>query len=57
MELPVANALQSSYGGGTHDAFLTALNAAGSAVIYSTYLGGSNNDIGFAVAVDSAGNA
>lgn len=39
------------------DAFVTKLNAVGSALIYSTYLGGSNSDIGRAIAVDASGNA
>ncbi len=42
------------------DAFLTKLNPTGSALIYSTYLGGSNPSIadeGMAVAVNAAGNA
>ena len=42
-------------GGG--EAFVTALNAAGSALIYSTYLGGSGGDVGNSIAVDAAGNA
>jgi Beta-propeller repeat len=39
------------------DAFLTKLNAAGSALGYSTYLGGSLDDMGGAIAVDDAGSA
>lgn len=42
-DFPTVNALQSSYGG-TDDAFLTKLNPTGSAIIFSTYLGGSNSD-------------
>ena len=34
-------AFDTSYNGGTRDAFVTKLNAAGSALAYSTYLGGS----------------
>lgn len=43
--------------GGPHDAFATKLSATGSAVAYSTLLGGSSFDSGAAIAVDSAGNA
>jgi hypothetical protein len=39
------------------DAFVTKLNAAGSGLVYSTYLGGAQLDDGFDIAVDSAGNA
>src|SRR5213593_2593929 len=39
------------------DAFVTKLNPTGSALVYSTYLGGSVDDSGFGIAVDAAGNA
>ncbi|MBI5181593.1 MAG: SBBP repeat-containing protein [Nitrospirae bacterium] len=42
---------------GYYDAFVTKLNAAGTALVYSTYLGGSNYDYGYGIAVDSSGNA
>ena len=56
---PTANAIQGTFGGGTPDgdAFVAKINAAGSALVYSTYLGGSDNDAGFDIAVDSAGSA
>ena len=54
---PTANALQPVDGGGViQDAFVTKLNAAGSALVYSTYLGGTGGEIGFGIAADSAGN-
>ena len=53
--LPVLNATQSTLGGGS-DAFVTKLNSAGSLVDYSTYLGGSADDAGNAIALDSVGN-
>jgi uncharacterized protein (TIGR03437 family) len=37
------------------DAFATGINSTGTAVVYSTYLGGQNNDMGDAIAVDSTG--
>jgi hypothetical protein len=43
--------------GGSFDAFVTKLNAAGSAVVHSTYLGGSDQEQGIAIAVSSAGDA
>jgi uncharacterized protein (TIGR03437 family) len=39
------------------DVFVTKLNAAGSALIYSTYIGGGGSDSGNGIAIDSAGNA
>ncbi|MDD5544137.1 MAG: SBBP repeat-containing protein [Acidobacteriia bacterium] len=52
-------ALQPTFGGGSipYDAFVTKLNAAGSALVYSTYLGGSGDDYGTGIAVDSDNNA
>jgi len=52
--------LQSPYRGSNAasvDAFVTKLNPAGSALVYSTYLGGTGTDYGTAIAVDSSGNA
>ena len=37
--------------------FVTQLNDTGSALVYSTYLGGNGNDVGDGIAVDAAGNA
>jgi hypothetical protein len=48
--------LQPTFGGGT-DAFLTEINPTGSALVYSTYLGGSGEDDGFGIFVDNSGNA
>jgi hypothetical protein len=42
---------------GSLDAFVTKLNPAGSALAYSTYLGGSLQDRGFGIAIDGLGNA
>jgi hypothetical protein len=55
-DFPTANSFQPSYAGGG-DAFVAELNSAGSALAYSTYLGGSGGDQGSGIAVDSAGNA
>ncbi len=55
---PVPGACQGSCGSGSDfDAFVTKLNAAGSALVYSTYLGGSAGEGGSAIAVDGSGNA
>ncbi len=53
---PTTNAFQTTFRGSA-DAFVTKLNATGNALVYSSYLGGSNNDQGAGIAVDSAGNA
>ena len=42
---------------GAQDAFVAKLNKEGTALVYSTYLGGSNDDGGTAIAIDAAGNA
>ncbi|WP_432663752.1 SBBP repeat-containing protein [Wukongibacter baidiensis] len=49
-------AFQTTFGGDS-DAFVTKLNPTGSALIYSTYLGGDSSDDGRGIAIDSAGNA
>jgi len=54
---PTKNPLQATFGGGIVDAFVTKLNATGDALVYSTYLGGSDSDGGRSIAVDSSGNA
>ena len=65
---PVLNAVQPTLGGGScignencYDAFVTKLNATGSGLVYSTYLGGNDDDRpdwnGGGIAVDSSGSA
>ena len=49
--------IQSTNGGGAFDAFVTKLNATGTALVYSTYLGGYGGDAGTAIAVDATGQA
>jgi hypothetical protein len=60
-DFPVVGGFQASPGvtGGdpSGDAFVTKLNALGTAILYSTYLGGSAADEGRGIAVDISGNA
>ena len=51
-----AGAFDTSFNGG-QDVFVTKLNPAGTSALYSTYIGGSSNDQGLAIAVDGTGNA
>ncbi len=53
---PSARPIQANYGGGGSDAFVTKLNSLGSALVYSTYLGGSSDDAVIGIAMDSSGN-
>jgi hypothetical protein len=57
-DFPTKNPFQSALGGG-YDAFVSKLNSSGSALIYSTYLGGSGDEdeFGAAIAVDGGSNA
>jgi Beta-propeller repeat/Protein of unknown function (DUF1573) len=48
---------QPAFNGGNADAFVTELNPTGSMFVYSSYLGGTNTDIAYGIAVDSAGAA
>jgi Bacterial Ig-like domain (group 3)/Beta-propeller repeat len=56
-DFPTKNPLQGANAGGEWDAFVAKINPAGSALVYSTYLGGSGLDGGVSIAVDSAGSA
>jgi hypothetical protein len=49
-------AFDRTYNGGD-DVFVTKLNAAGSALVYSTFLGGTSRDSGLGIALDDLGNA
>ncbi len=54
---PGAGQPQPDFGGGSSlgDVFILKLNAAGNAVVYATYLGGSENDLGDSIALDASG--
>ena len=48
---PAVGALQSTFGG-ARDGFVAEINASGSSLVYSTYLGGSAFDFGAGIALD-----
>jgi len=52
-----AGVFQTTYQSGYSSAFVTKLNPGGSALVYSTYLGGAAANLGYGIAVDAAGNA
>ena len=57
---PTKNALQAAFGGGQYDAFVAEINpsqAGAASLVYSTYLGGSDQDEAYGIAVDGSGNA
>jgi hypothetical protein len=56
-DFPVANAFQESSKSLNQTAFVAKLNAAGSGLVYSTYLGGSSSEVALGIAVDGSGDA
>ncbi len=59
-DFPTANPLQPNAGGPhdfSQDAFVAKISADGSTLVYSTYLGGSEQDVANGIAVDSFGNS
>jgi MYXO-CTERM domain-containing protein len=55
-DFPSESGYQRAIAGGL-DAFVTKLSPSGTSLSYSTYLGGANDDSGYGIAVDSAGEA
>ena len=53
---PTNGPIQGTSGGGI-DAFVAKVNAAGTGIVYSTYLGGGGADRAYAIAVNAAGEA
>jgi photosystem II stability/assembly factor-like uncharacterized protein len=60
-DFPTAHAIQSTLNGGAaptaFDAFVAKIDPTGTKLLYSTYLGGPNDDFGYGLAADGAGNA
>ena len=55
-DFPTQDPYQGTFAG-SYDAFITKVSSSGSALSFSTYLGGSDNDRGYGIAVDCSGNA
>jgi hypothetical protein len=53
---PVTNGFQMAYGGGGSDAFFTKISSNGATRIFSSYLGGADEDSGFGIAIDGGTN-
>ena len=56
-DFPTVNAVQPTRNGRPVDLFVAKLTPDGTALVYATYLGGSDYDVGADIAVDSAGAA
>ncbi len=56
-DFPITNGALQPTSKGLTDAFIAKLNAAGSALTYSSYFGGNGRDIATAIALDSTGSA
>ena len=55
-DFPTVTPLQATFGGGGADVFVSKFNAGGTALVFSTYLGGSGTDQGTSLALDASGN-
>jgi hypothetical protein len=55
-DFPTTNALQTNFLGGGFDSFVTKLDASGSNLIFSTYIGGTGSDSALRIASDPGGN-
>ena len=54
-DFPTRNPYQASRAGISNDVFLSIFSSSGSGLVYSTYLGGSDDDEGYGITLDSAG--
>ncbi len=55
-DYPTENPYQMNNGGNA-DSFITKFDAAGDTLVYSTYLGGTDSDYAYGIAIDTAGSA
>src|SRR5882762_3285042 len=57
VDFPTTPGAFQAVSGGGNDGFVTKLDSTGSALVFSTYLGGSGGDYGSGIAIDTVGNA
>ena len=55
LDFPVTAGASQLAIGGNRDAFVTGLNSTGTALLYSTFLGGAGTDVGNAITIDTLG--
>ena len=55
-DFPLQNPLQASYGGGNFDAFVTRFSRGGDQLQFSTYLGGTGDEFGYAITAGCDGS-
>lgn len=55
-DFPVSSPIKGSKSG-YYDIFVTKINPEGNSIVYSTFIGGNGDDYGYAIGVDSSGNA
>ncbi|MEO5803235.1 MAG: SBBP repeat-containing protein [Verrucomicrobiota bacterium] len=56
LDFPTVNPFQPSYGGGYSDVFVAKVGSAGNTLLFSTYLGGNEDEYGFGITVDGSAN-
>lgn len=52
-----SGAFDENFNSGNNDIFITKLNASGSSLMYSTFIGGNSHDIAYDIAIDNTGAA
>lgn len=55
LDFPIVSPVQATYGGGDFDAFVTAFNRDGTALRFSTYLGGDSTDVAWDITCKRGG--
>jgi hypothetical protein len=55
-DVPVIHAIQATFAGGGSDGYVAELNARGDALLFSSYIGGTDQDVIYGIGLDSARN-